>query len=204
MSNIPLTEQQLTAIAARAQAATPGPWLPYTVHGPTFYANVAGPYLRGVGDLDFGVGEQAEADKEFVKHAQQDVTALVAAVRRLQQQRKCLIGQLAKRDAETGRGDKALREFLASETAASLEAQPVPLRWGLDDVMWGDDDTTTVMLSGPGGEPYWLELDPERTAALRECLAGPDADEETHVVADDSDDPEHADDCPGCAATPAP
>jgi hypothetical protein len=26
------------------------------------------------------------------------------------------------------------------------------------------------------------------------------AAEETHVVADDSDDPEHVDDCPGCAA----
>jgi polyhydroxyalkanoate synthesis regulator phasin len=30
-------------------------------------------------------------------------------------------------------------------------------------------------------------------------------DEETHVVADSSDDPERVDDCPGCpAATPAP
>ena len=29
-------------------------------------------------------------------------------------------------------------------------------------------------------------------------------DEETHVVADDSDDPEHVDDCPGCTAAPAP
>jgi hypothetical protein len=125
MPNIPLTEKQLTDIEARAGAATPGPWSPYTVHGPTFYANVAGPYLRGVGDLDFGVGEQAEADKEFVKHAQQDVTALVAAVRRLQAQRKYLVGQLAQRDAETGRGDQALREFLAAnpgedEMAASL------------------------------------------------------------------------------------
>lgn len=27
--------------------------------------------------------------------------------------------------------------------------------------------------------------------------------EETHVVADDSDDPEHIDDCPGCAPAPA-
>lgn len=27
--------------------------------------------------------------------------------------------------------------------------------------------------------------------------------EETHVVADDSDDPEHIDDCPGCEARPA-
>jgi len=50
---------------------------------------------------------------------------------------------------------------------------PTPLRWGLNDVMWGDDDSVTVLLSGPGGEPYWLELDPERATVLRQDLAGP-------------------------------
>jgi hypothetical protein len=40
-------------------------------------------------------------------------------------------------------------------------------------------DPPPVLLSGPGGEPYWLELDPERAAVLREDLAGPDT-EETH------------------------
>ncbi|WP_405611201.1 hypothetical protein OG292_19070 [Streptomyces sp. NBC_01511] len=54
------------------------------------------------------------------------------------------------------------------------ETEPIPLRWGLDDVMYGDDDTTTLLLSGPGGEPYELELDPERTTALRDALAGPE------------------------------
>ncbi|TLS44906.1 hypothetical protein FE633_17310 [Streptomyces montanus] len=54
---------------------------------------------------------------------------------------------------------------------------PTPLRWGLNDVLWGDDDTTTVLLSGPNGEPYWLELDPERAARLREDLAGPEGEE---------------------------
>ncbi|WP_326779681.1 hypothetical protein OG481_01970 [Streptomyces longwoodensis] len=52
---------------------------------------------------------------------------------------------------------------------------PTPLRWGLDDVMWGDDDSVTVLLSGPNGEPYWLELDADRAAALRRDLAGPNA-----------------------------
>ncbi|MDP5310444.1 hypothetical protein [Streptomyces poriferorum] len=65
--------------------------------------------------------------------------------------------------------------------------EPVQLRWGLDDVMYGDDDTATVLLSGPGGEPYWVEMDPERTAALREALAGPEAqpatDQHEHVWA---------------------
>lgn len=62
-----------------------------------------------------------------------------------------------------------------SEDTAAGELEPVQLRWGLDDVMYGDDDTTTVLLSGPGREPYWVELDPERTAALRDALAGPAA-----------------------------
>lgn len=39
--------------------------------------------------------------------------ALLAEIVRLKQQRKYLITQLAKRDAESGRGEAALREFLA-------------------------------------------------------------------------------------------
>lgn len=62
---------------------------------------------------------------------------------------------------------------LAPTATPQPEADPVPLRWGLDDVMYGDDDTTTLLLSGPDLEPYWLELDLERTAALQDCLTGP-------------------------------
>ena len=150
-----------------------------------------------------------------------------------------------------GFGDDEIADMLGPDVTDGEAPEPTLLRWGLDDVMYGDDDTTTVMLSGPAGEPYWLELDQERAAALRENLAGPDAEstqdtlpawlcqrfdprgpnwdqlsgddraywehqacavrravarngfkpaEETHVVADDSDDPEHIDDCPGCGA----
>jgi hypothetical protein len=53
-------------------------------------------------------------------------------------------------------------------------ADPIPLRWGLDDIEHGDDDTVTVLLSGPDGRPYWLELNPERANALREALADPE------------------------------
>lgn len=63
----------------------------------------------------------------------------------------------------------------AAEGGSVAEQEPTSLRWGLDDVMYGDDDTTTVLLSGPDREPYWLELDPERTAALRDALDGPAA-----------------------------
>jgi hypothetical protein len=78
-----LTDQQLNDIEARAQAATPGPWERDDDYGPTFFANTSGEYLQGVGDFNFGVGEQAEADEEFVKHAREDVDVLVAEVRRL-------------------------------------------------------------------------------------------------------------------------
>jgi hypothetical protein len=64
---------------------------------------------------------------------------------------------------------------IANMLGPDFEAQPTPLRWGLDDVMWGDDDSVIVMLSGPDGEPYWLELDQERAAVLRQNLAGPEA-----------------------------
>ncbi|WP_331746805.1 hypothetical protein [Streptomyces sp. NBC_00842] len=59
------------------------------------------------------------------------------------------------------------------------EQEPIPLRWGLGDVMYGDDDSTLVMLSGPGREPYWLELDSEQAIVLQQCLAGPTFTSET-------------------------
>lgn len=79
----PPTEQKLDDIETRAAAATDGPWDRYPEMGPTFFANITGEYLRGVGDFNFGVGEQADADEAFVRHAQQDVTMLAAEVRRL-------------------------------------------------------------------------------------------------------------------------
>ena len=50
---------------------------------------------------------------------------------------------------------------------------PTHLRWGLGDVLHGDDGTVIVMMSGLDREPYWLELDPPQAAVLREDLAGP-------------------------------
>ncbi|MGW0536339.1 hypothetical protein [Streptomyces sp. NPDC003032] len=88
--------------------------------------------------------------------------------------------------------DTSMREFLANEAvswlmsaiAAGLVAEnptaivdadnPTPLRWGLNDVQWGDDGSVAVMLSGLDREPYWLELDQEQAAVLRKDLTGPD------------------------------
>ena len=58
-----------------------------------------------------------------------------------------------------------------AEAAQVAEQAPMRLRWGLDDVEYADDGSIVVLLSGPAGEPYVLELDRERAAALREALA---------------------------------
>lgn len=81
--------------------------------------------------------------------------------------------------ARDGFGPDEIANMLGGITEAATDIaaadNPTPLRWGLNDVLWGDDDTVTVLLSGPEREPYWLELDPERAAVLREDLAGPPA-----------------------------
>ena len=64
---------------------------------------------------------------------------------------------------------------IANMAGPDFQPEPIRLRWGLDDVEYGDDDTVTLLLSGPDGEPYLLELEPERAAVLRQNLAGPDA-----------------------------
>lgn len=64
----------------------------------------------------------------------------------------------------------------AAPTAEDLAAadDPTHLRWGLDDVLWGDDDTVIVLMSDEERRPYWLELDSGRATVLRRNLAGPD------------------------------
>jgi hypothetical protein len=50
-----------------------------------------------------------------------------------------------------------------------------------------------------GGENRHYLRGMTRAAKVLRLLDAPAA-EETHIVADDSDDPEHVDDCPGCEA----
>lgn len=172
-----MTSDRIAEIRARAGAATPGPWGTeydgkgtYHVHARLRTTPSEGMASDGVvASLTGRHGDsQVYRDARFVAHAREDIPFLLDRVAKLER-------------------------LQADETGS----EPTMLRWGLDDVLYGDDDTITVLLSGPDGRPYWLELDPERAAALRDSLAGSDT-EETHVVADDSDDPEHVDDCPGC------
>ncbi|QGZ53303.1 hypothetical protein GPZ77_34295 (plasmid) [Streptomyces sp. QHH-9511] len=67
---------------------------------------------------------------------------------------------------------QAAGQTAAEQPDPTTADDPVPLRWGLNDVLYGDDDTTTICLSGPDREPYWLELDPDQAAVLRDDLAG--------------------------------
>ena len=113
----------LAHIEARTNAATEGPWCTdaWEIYQGTEYQ----PGLSmWIGETCRGTStpEQDQADAAFVAAARTDVPALIAEVRRLQAQRTYLLAQLAKRDAESGRGDAALREFLG-EPAAS-EDQP--------------------------------------------------------------------------------
>lgn len=73
-----LTPQREASIVARAEAATPGPWVECTDYGKDFYAYTGGSHLRGVGTLNFGDGEDAEADLAFTLNAPEDVKALLA------------------------------------------------------------------------------------------------------------------------------
>ncbi|MGW5173188.1 hypothetical protein ACWERY_02320 [Streptomyces sp. NPDC004082] len=137
----PLTVHQLAEIEARATAATAGPWGVYTFGGGNLIEIAADLEDTGCGyrarrtiarledeplDNDPAHREwtaeedwaQVQADAQFVAHAPADVRALLDEITRLKDQRKYLIGQLAKRDAESGRGDEAVRQFLAGEQPA--------------------------------------------------------------------------------------
>jgi hypothetical protein len=115
-SNDAPNSPDLDAIETRTNAATPGPWCTDSWE---IYQGTA--YVPGIsmwiGETCRGTTspEQDRADAEFVAAARTDVPALLAEVARLKRQREYLLGQLAKRDAESGREEAALRKLLASE-----------------------------------------------------------------------------------------
>lgn len=91
MTDTPLTEGQLNEIAARAAAATAGPW---TVDleqcdcsdGPCSHGTYVGAvYANGERRAEFG--DIPTEDWQFTIHARTDVPALLALVARLQAER---------------------------------------------------------------------------------------------------------------------
>jgi hypothetical protein len=116
--NQPLTEQQLTDIEARTNAATPGPWGVYTFGGDSLIEIAADLEDTGCGyrarrtiarfedeplDNDPTHREwtaeedwaQVQADAAFVAHAPEDVPALLAEIRRLNAEAAVLEGDSA-------------------------------------------------------------------------------------------------------------
>ena len=141
MPQTPLTDTQLAEIEARHTAATPGPWGVYEFGGSSMIDVAAALEDTGTGyrarreicrledeplDNDPTHREwtaeedwaQVQADAQFIAHAPEDVAALLAEIRRLRDQRKYLITQLAKRDAASGDADRKVQEFLAGPPAA--------------------------------------------------------------------------------------
>ena len=77
----PLTDEELAAIKARYEAATPGPWQPYIegrdhVSGSCFIRTGEG---AARGD-DMELTGATEADYDFIAHARQDMPRLLEEV----------------------------------------------------------------------------------------------------------------------------
>ncbi|MFM9540002.1 hypothetical protein [Streptomyces turgidiscabies] len=103
-----------------------------------------------------------------------ETAALVVTIRRLQQQCRFLLGQIAKKDAVmSGGGDRALAEFLGGEPAVgpgiAAADNPTPLRWDLNDVLEEGADPGTILhtvldrlgiaLPGTDAKPAIVEQD---------------------------------------------
>jgi hypothetical protein len=173
----PLTTQQLDDIEARANAATPGPWGVYTFGGDSLIEIAA--------DLeDTGCGYRARRT-------------------------------IARFEEEPLDNDPAHREWTAEEDWAQVQADAVFVARAPEDVPallaeirrlraeLAEYEPLNPQQCPAGKHADWL-VDSEYAHACPWCqieaLKGSPSAEESHVVADDSSDPEHIDDCPGCPA----
>lgn len=154
----------LAPIEARATAATRGPWERHPQYGPHFLANITGAYLEGVGDLNFGTGEQADADEEFVRHAQPDVIVLVAEVRRLR-----AVAPSAPADQAERREQYAVAIHNAVETDLSLV----------------DQEPRVQALFACAAEAVMAVADTEHAAVLREAADALDNSDRLRDLTDD-------------------
>ena len=86
MTHTPLTTQQLDEIATRLNAATPGPWTSKQELGsPIVHVDQPSP-KDGTFSILWTAEWATEADAEFIAHAREDVTALLADNQHLRQQ----------------------------------------------------------------------------------------------------------------------
>ncbi len=174
----------LDAIQALSDAATPGPWCTdsWEIYQGTEYepglSMWIGETCRGTSSL-----EQDRADAAFVAAARTAMPALVAEIHRLRAELATALRPDTPRLCECGHSNHAHTVPAPHSCFAYGKTCPCPAYRQL-----------------PHDEAVAQLLRNQQAAAERAAA------EETHVVADDSDDPEHVDDCPGCepAARPAP
>jgi hypothetical protein len=76
----------LDPIRQRHEAATSGTWYLQPNYGPDFVAAEIAGYEHGIGTLNFGDGDQADADRDFVLNAHTDMSQLIAEVEQLRAQ----------------------------------------------------------------------------------------------------------------------
>lgn len=79
----PMSHERLARIRKVHASATPGPWHFYKQYGPFFLGHEHHGYLNGIGQLEFGEGDQAKADRAFVRQSPEFVAELLAEVDRL-------------------------------------------------------------------------------------------------------------------------
>ncbi|MFD8254672.1 hypothetical protein [Streptomyces werraensis] len=129
-----LSIARIAEIQQRVDAATPGPWEEHAAYGENFYAYLGGPYLRGVGTLNFGDGDDAEADKALTVNAREDIRALLSELFTVRAELRVARGRVAeletdlaakKQDTEAAvKGWERCRSSLrdAAEQIAGLES----------------------------------------------------------------------------------
>ncbi|MFD0408605.1 hypothetical protein [Kitasatospora sp. NPDC127116] len=154
----------LDAIQARHAAATGGNWR-YEAYAGLGEHGVLGAADIPIGRLDFGDGDQADADRDFVLNAHQDVTALLARVRQLETE---LATERAVAESNQ-RAARLLAEDVKQLTAEATAEPELPVLSG-----WAAD------MAGAGLEPYdgALTLDGDDRPFLRAHFAfGPEVPE---------------------------
>ena len=78
----PMTPAERAEIAARAEAATPGPWATESMDGFHYLSHGIGDSLLTVDDDEIGCVEN-KGDSTFIAHARTDIPRLLAEVERL-------------------------------------------------------------------------------------------------------------------------
>ncbi|KOU59919.1 hypothetical protein ADK57_32155 [Streptomyces sp. MMG1533] len=179
----PLTDQQLDDIAGR--------WTPVP-HGER-------PQISLTGSSSPGVLLAA------LSSAPEDVRLLLAEVRRQRTQVISIEGAADRYATRANEYQAALEATVIELLAVQVErdaARAEVARLRARTLTDSEYDAAWHAVEGAAGEEG---ADPGTVlhAVLDRLGITWATDEETHVVADDSDDPEHVDDCPGCAPAAA-